>query len=226
MAGKTLDLPSLSMAPGAKKQTIRLPRTDEEAAIAELIEAPDPGGESEFAWTFKWTRDTYQRALKKGGLTGEIADIGGREVRELLDESAIAVTDAHILFEKATTPEQQAEALRQLRNARAAITVDKQAYVEETDAIRGAIANVLAMVVDIALTIMMPATAGLLTKLAASLIANIGSKVVVLQHLGSVLILEHDDLRADVRDQRGGELRYEAGRRRHHDRERDVDDHR
>jgi len=65
-------------------------RTDEEAAVAELINAPEPGGESELHWTFKWTRDTHERAIAEGGMAGRIGDttIGGvREVRQILDDS-------------------------------------------------------------------------------------------------------------------------------------------
>ncbi len=186
VAGKTI--PLLERAAPAMK----MPRTDDEAAIAELIEAPDPGGESEIAWTFKWTRDTYERALEAGGITGEIADVGGREVRELMDDSANEVTDAHIAYRKATTPEEQEEALRKLRNARSAITGDKTAYVADTDAIRASIASSLATVVDIALTIMMPEAAGAVTKLVGSLVANIGTKFVVMQDQYSAEMLKSD----------------------------------
>ena len=188
VAGKTVPMGIL----GTGKDELKLPRTDDEAAIAELIEAPDPGGEAEIAWTFKWTRDTYERALKEGGITGEIADVGGREVRELMDNSANEVTDAHIAYRKATTPEDQEEALRKLRNARAAITGDKTAYIADTDAIRASIANNLAMVVDIALTIMMPEAAGAVSKLVGSLVANIGTKFVVMQDQYSAEMLKSD----------------------------------
>jgi hypothetical protein len=190
VAGKTVPMPSGGILGGVEQ--VRMPRTDDEAAIAELIEAPDPGGESEIAWTFKWTRDTYERALKAGGITGEIADVGGREVRELMDDSANEVTDAHIAYRRATTPEEQEEALRKLRNARAAITGDKTAYIADTDAIRASIANNLAMVVDIALTIMMPEAAGAVSKLVGSLVANIGTKFVIMQDQYSADMLKSD----------------------------------
>ena len=175
VAGKAIEVPE------AWGKNVHLPRTDEEAAIAELIEAPDPGGESELNWSHKWVRDTYERALADGGITGELADIGGRKVRTMLDDSVDATTDAIGLYKSATSGEGRAEALRQLHNARSAITGDKSAYIADTDAVRASIANAVAMVIDVALTIMLPETAGLASKLAASLVANIGSKVVVLQ---------------------------------------------
>jgi hypothetical protein len=162
-------------------QVIHLPRSDAESEIAELIEAPNPGGDSEIAWTHKWMRDTYERAIQSGGITGELADIGGRKVREMLDDSVDMSIDAVTEYRKAETGEQKEAALQKLREARAAITGDKTAYIADTDQIRASIASAVAMVVDIALTILLPETAGLVSKLATSLIANIGSKVVVLQ---------------------------------------------
>jgi hypothetical protein len=177
---------------------IQLPRTDNEAAIAELIEAPEPGGEMEFAWTAKWTRLTYERGLQEGGVVGAFEDLGGREVRDLMNATAVEVTDAHIAYRKAQTPEETEAALRQLRNAREAMTGDKSAYVAETDAIRASIANAIATAVDIALTIMMPETAGFVSKMVASLAANIGSKLLVLQDKYSPDMLKADLIGAVV----------------------------
>ena len=165
----------------ASQEPVKLPRSDAESEVAELIEAPDPGGEAELHWTYKWVRDTYQRALQEGGITGAIEDIGGRKVRTMLDDSANETTDAITMYKEAISPAERAEALRRLHNARAAITGDKAAYVADTDAARARIASAIALVVDIAVTILLPETAEFTTKIAAALIANIGSKVIIMQ---------------------------------------------
>jgi hypothetical protein len=158
-------------------------RTDEEAAVAELINAPEPGGESELSWTFKWTRDTYDRAIAEGGMAGRIGDttIGGvREVRQILDDSADQLLDAMNEFRNATTPEAKTAALLKARDARAAMSVDKNAYVAATDALRASIANAVAIAVDIALTFAVPGVGGVVAHAVMSLAVNIATKVAIL----------------------------------------------
>jgi hypothetical protein len=182
---------------------VKLPRTDQEAAVAELIEAPEPGGQDEINWASKWTRDTYERGIAEGGLTAEIADtLGGkREVRELLDDSDRALTDARIAFDKADSPAEQLAALMKVQDARAAMSVDKDAFVSATDALRVSIANTLAIAVDIALTIMVPGAGKLVGRLASaglSLAANIGTKVAILQDQYGPEMLKSDLIGAAV----------------------------
>ena len=52
-------------SPAVANLVIQKPRTDKEAMVQELIEAPDPGGKAELSWTHKWTRDTYERAISR-----------------------------------------------------------------------------------------------------------------------------------------------------------------
>ena len=163
---------------------IQKPRTDKEAMVQELIEAPDPGGKAELSWTHKWTRDTYERAIKEGGLTGKIADtVGGkREVREVLEDSDRALLDAMVEFDKAKEAgdaARQMAAILKARDARAAMSTDKVAFVEATDALRAAIANAIAIAVDIALTVLVPGV-GHLAGAAISLAVNIGTKAAIM----------------------------------------------
>ncbi|MDT5093241.1 MAG: hypothetical protein QOH60_2604, partial [Mycobacterium sp.] len=158
-------------------------RTDEEAAVAELINAPEPGGESELSWTFKWTRDTYDRAIAEGGMAGRLGDttVGGvREVRQILDDSADQLLDAMNEFRNATTQDAKIAALLKARDARAAMSVDKTAYVAATDALRASIANAVAIAVDIALTFAVPGVGGVVAHAVMSLAVNIATKVAIL----------------------------------------------
>lgn len=183
VAGKLLTRPAFR-GPGTVTTGQRARRTDEEAAVAELINAPDPGGESELRWTFKWTRDTHERAIAEGGMAGRIGDttIGGvREVRQIMDDSANQLLDAMNEFRNATTPDAKTAALLKARDARAAMSIDKTAYVAATDALRASIANAVAIAVDIALTFAVPGVGGILARTVTSLAANIGTKVAILQ---------------------------------------------
>src|SRR5690242_7606469 len=170
--------------PGQVPTGKRERRTDEEAAVAELNNAPEPGGESELHWTFKWTRDTHEREIAEGGMAGRIGDttIGGvREVRQILDDSENQLLDAMNEFRNATTPDAKIAALLKARDARAAMSVDKSAYVAATDALRASIANAVAIAVDIALTFAVPGAGGLVARAVISLATNIGTKVAILQ---------------------------------------------
>ena len=170
--------------PGTVSTGERATRTDEEAAVAELINAPEPGGEAELSWTFKWTRDTHERAIAEGGMAGRIGDttVGGvREVRQIMDDTVNHLLDAMIEFRNATTPEAKTAALLKVRDARAAMSVDKSAYVAATDALRASIASAVAIAVDIALTFAVPGVGGLAARVITSLAANIGTKVAILQ---------------------------------------------
>ena len=169
--------------PGVVQTGERARRTDQEAAVAELINAPEPGGESELSWTFKWTRDTHERALAEGGMAGRIGDttIGGvREVREILDDSENQLLDAMNEFRTATSSDAKVAALLKARDARAAMSVDKNAYVAATDALRASIANAVAIAVDIALTFAVPGAGGVLAGVVRTLAVNIGTKVAIL----------------------------------------------
>ncbi len=171
-------------SPAVANLTYQKPRTDKEASIQELIEEPDRGGQAEIGWTYKWTRDTFERAIEAGGVTGKIADtVGGkREVRETLEDSHRALTDAIIEFRKAGEAGDKAgqmAAMLKVRDARAAMSTDKQAFIEATDALRAAIANAIAIAVDIALTVLVPGV-GHLAGAALSLAVNIGTKAAIM----------------------------------------------
>jgi hypothetical protein len=84
-------------------------------------------------------------------------------------------------FRNATTPDAKIAALLKARDARAAMSVDKSAYVAATDALRASIANAVAIAVDIALTFAVPGAGGLVARAVISLATNIGTKVAILQ---------------------------------------------